>query len=124
MKDTINIKSTTTFTFDNLKPVILPFEVDFKWSKPNHIKHDDIYWFTKSKKCYIVVQSLKLLELGVMDEEVENELVDFLLKHKTQFVTDGINVYTRATYGFARVLNYNDIMDRAIREYDARFSDN
>lgn len=85
-----------------LYPINIPFELYIKW-KTRRGAEGNGWWFTPSGKGRIGMDHVSWEEVGQLDNDQDKQVTDMMIKYKTNFLTDGSDVYTRMSPGLVRV---------------------
>ncbi len=108
----------------NLKPLALPYEYSFAWSRK---KDRSKYWFTPSGKAKIWFGGLNIEVVGkITDKEYDSLVAEMKAKkvdalyNDTGHYTDVQNPYTITNDGIVRVTNLNEILVLLGEEFEAK----
>ena len=85
-----------------LYPINIPFELYIKWNTKRSAEGKG-WWFTDSGKGRIGVDHVSWTTVGSVDDKQDAEIVKMMKKHKTAFLTDGSDFYTRMGPGLVKL---------------------
>ena len=85
-----------------LYPINMPFELYIKW-KTKRSAEGNGWWFTASGRGRIGCDHVSWTEIGGLDDKQDKAVCKMMVDSKSDFLTDGTNVYTRMSPGLVKV---------------------